>query len=315
MLRIPSLIVLLGATAVGKTAVSIALAKALESPIISADSRQVYQHFHIGTAKPTLEERQGVPHYLLDIVPPDYSFTLAEYQAQAQALIQTFHSQGVTPILVGGTGLYIKSIVDGLRIPHVPPQPELRQQLATLGQTCCYQLLQYVDQWSAQKIHPHDHHRTLRALEVFYATGKPLSRLQGYSPPTYPILQIGIRQPPASVYRQIIHDRLLKMLDKGWLAEILWIIDRYGKSLPLLRTIGYAEMADYLDGKLSLDQAIQQAATSTWQFAKRQRIWFQSDQRIIWLEHSPSVDQLLDLIDNFKDRQVHAYDNTPYHAP
>ncbi|MFN3926284.1 MAG: tRNA (adenosine(37)-N6)-dimethylallyltransferase MiaA [Pseudanabaenaceae cyanobacterium] len=309
----PSLIVILGATATGKTALTIALAKILNLPVISADSRQVYQYLDIGTAKPTLAERQDVPHYMLDVVPPDYNFTVAEYQHQTQALIQQFHAQGVTPLLVGGTGLYIKAIVDGLIIPQVPPQPELRQQLASLGQSICYEMLNQWDPATAQKIHPHDQHRTLRALEVIYTTGKPMSSLQGSVPPPYPILQIGITQPPHHIYRQSIHDRLLKMLAQGWLEEIQWLEAKYGADLPLLRTIGYGEMQDYLHRKLSLAEAISKAVTSTYQFAKRQRIWFQADQRTMWI--SPRLSDLLDLVNNFKDRQVHPHNDTAHHSP
>lgn len=145
------LIVILGATATGKTSLAIALAKHLNSPILSADSRQVYRHLDIGTAKPTLEERQDVPHYLIDIAEPDTTLTLADYQDQAQNLIAKFHAEGVTPILVGGSGLYIKAIVSGLKIPRVSPQPDLRSQFEDLGQNYCYQVLQQVDPDGATK--------------------------------------------------------------------------------------------------------------------------------------------------------------------
>lgn len=298
----PGLIVILGATATGKTATAINLAQLLNAPVISADSRQVYTHFTIGTAKPDLEERQGIPHYLIDVVAPDYNFTVAEYQQRAQELISGFHQQGITPILVGGTGLYIRSIVAGLQIPQVPPQPELRQQLASLGQNFCYELLQQCDSLTGEKIHRHDQHRTLRALEVFYATGKPLSQLQQCHQPSYPILQIGIKCPEPDPYRHRIADRLTKMLERGWLEEIKTIQAIYGKNLPLLSTIGYAEMADYLEGIQDLEMALKKAITSTYQFGKRQRTWFRRDSSIHWIDYGSDLQLLLDLVHDREDR-------------
>ncbi len=318
MLDKPCLLVIVGATAVGKTALAIKLAQIFQAPILSADSRQVYRYFDIGTAKPTTAERSGIPHYLIDLVDPDYTFTLAEYQQQAQRLIADFHRQGVSPILVGGTGLYIKSIVSGLVIPRVPPQPALRQQLSELGQSHCYQLLQQIDPASSAKIHPNDAVRTLRALEVFYATGTALSAQQGVHQPNYPILQIGITTPPRPSYLQVIEERIHHMLKRGWLEEIQFIQARYGTNLPLLRTIGYAEMADHLSGLISLDTAIQRAVVSTYQFAKHQRTWFRGDRRIIWVDYHTVWQNLNDLLDLFHNRenwQIHPYDNTAHHAP
>ena len=163
------LIVICGATATGKTALAIKIAERLKSIIISADSRQVYQEFDIGTAKPTPEELASIPHHLIDICDPTETLTLADYQEKAQQLIDS--NLVKFPLLVGGTGLYIKSIVKGLKIPRVAPQQTLRLQLQSLGQQQCYQILQQVDPIANQKIHPNDQVRTLRALEVFYVTG------------------------------------------------------------------------------------------------------------------------------------------------
>jgi len=268
------LIVILGATATGKTNLAIALAKHLNAPILSADSRQVYRDFDIGTAKPTLTEREGVPHYLIDIVEPDQILTLADYQDQAQTLIAKFHAQGITPILVGGSGLYIKAITAGLQIPRVSPQPELRSQFEELGQQYCYQVLQQVDPVGATKIHANDQVRTLRSLEVFYVTGQPLSTLQYEQPPDYPIVQIGLDCIDLDAYRQLVSDRTEQMLTQGWLDEIRDLQKRYGVDLPLLKTLGYGEMCDYLANKTDLDTAKSLTVTHTCQFAKRQRTWF-----------------------------------------
>jgi tRNA dimethylallyltransferase len=268
------LIVILGATATGKTSLAIALAKQLNAPILSADSRQVYRHFDVGTAKPTLEERQGIPHYLIDLVEPDHTLTLADYQDQAQTLIAKFHSEGITPILVGGSGLYIKAITAGLQIPRVSPQPELRSQFQELGQNYCYQVLQQIDPVGATKIHANDQVRTLRALEVFYVTGQPLSTLQYEQPPSYPIVQIGLECLDLDAYRQLVGDRTEQMVKQGWLDEISDLQSRYGADLPLLKTLGYGEMCDYLANKTNLETAKELTVTHTCQFAKRQRTWF-----------------------------------------
>lgn len=298
------LVVICGATATGKTGMAIALAKALSAPIINADSRQIYKYFDIGTAKPDLTARQGVPHYLIDIAEPDITLTLAEYQEQTQALIQDFHRQGITPILVGGTGLYIKSIIRGLKIPRVKPDPSLRSQLETLGQQQCHQMLQKID--PNHQIHANDQFRTLRALEVYYVTGRTLSSQQGESPPTYPIWQIGINTPELSLYQKIVGDRLDQMLEMGWLREIQFIQAKFGKTLPLLRTLGYREMSMYLDHEITLAEAKQLTFQQTMRLAKQQKTWFQAPQNnqgnIFWCDREVELEVLLDLIHDCKDR-------------
>jgi tRNA dimethylallyltransferase len=183
--------------------------------------------------------------------------------------------------LVGGTGLYIKSIVKGLKIPRVSPQADLRQQLQALGQSYLYQILTQVDEEAAKKIHPHDQIRTLRALEVFYLTGKPISSQQGENPPTYPILQIGLDCSPESLGKRITV-RTHQMIARGLVAEVQNLGDKYGWDLPLLQTLGYAEIKQYLLGEISLEQAIDLIILHTRQFAKRQRTWFRADADIVW---------------------------------
>ena len=294
------LIVILGATATGKTSLAIALAKHLNSPILSADSRQVYRHLDIGTAKPTLEERQDVPHYLIDIAEPDTTLTLADYQDQAQNLIAKFHAEGVTPILVGGSGLYIKAIVSGLKIPRVSPQPDLRSQFEDLGQNYCYQVLQQVDPDGATKIHANDQVRTMRSLEVFYVTGLPLSAQQGEKSPDYPIVQIGLECDDLEAYRKLVSDRTEKMLENGWLDELRDLQFRYGEDLPLLKTLGYSEMSDYLANKNDLETAKLLTVTHTCQFAKRQRTWFRGsgngDLPIHWLRSGSGLEQAISVL-------------------
>jgi tRNA dimethylallyltransferase len=280
----PGLIVICGATATGKTELALQIAERLNVPIISADSRQVYQEFDIGTAKPSLAERSRVKHYMIDIYPPTYTLTVAEYQQKTQQLIAELHRQNITPLLVGGTGLYIKAIVEGLHIPKVPPQPALRAQFQQIPQSECYQWLQQVDAAAAAKIHGNDQVRTLRALEVFYVTGIPLSQQQTSFPPAFPIYQIGLEigDPQHQVER--MQQRIQKMVEQGWIAELEQLIQCYGFDLPLLSTLGYAELKRYLQGELNLEQAQALVVTHTRQFAKRQRTWFRNQMDIHWLE-------------------------------
>ena len=283
----PRLITICGATATGKSGVALALAGRLQSSsILSADSRQVYREFDIGTAKPTAVDRTCVPHHLIDICDPTETMTLAEYQQQAQNLIAAVDFPVSPPLLlVGGTGLYIKSVVRGLKIPRVAPMPELRSQLAELGQSQCYAMLQQVDRSAAEKIHLNDPVRTLRALEVFYVTGRPISEQQGENPPNYPILQIGL-DCPIDVLVDRIKQRTEQMLERGWIAEVEYLCKKYGCDLPLLNTLGYQEMKQYLAGDIKLEEAKELTILHTRQFAKRQRTWFRAYPEIEWFEVS-----------------------------
>jgi tRNA dimethylallyltransferase len=280
---VPLLIVICGATATGKSSLAIALAKRLNCVILSADSRQVYREFNIGTAKPAIADQQIVPHHLIDICEPTETLTLADYQMQAQTLIETIHREpSITPLLVGGTGLYLRSVTRGLKIPRVSPQPELRSQLQTLGQPQCYAMLQQVDPAAATKIHAHDQVRTLRSLEVFYATGHPISAQQGEQPPTYPILHIGLDCRDRGQLQHRITRRTNQMVANGFVAEVECLCQKYGADLPLLNTLGYAEFRQFLIGEMSQTEAIAATILHTRQFAKRQRTWFRAAPEIEW---------------------------------
>jgi tRNA dimethylallyltransferase len=275
------LIVICGATATGKSGLALSLARKLDSVIISADSRQVYREFDIGTAKPTTAEQKLVSHYLIDICAPTEIMTVADYQQQAQALIA---SVDVTPLLlVGGTGLYIRSIVQGMKIPRVAPNKELRSQLESFGQMQLYTMLQQVDPIATQKIHPNDTVRTLRALEVFYVTGRPISQQQGENPPNYPILQIGL-DCDSDYLMQRIAKRTEQMITNGLVAEVEYLCHKYGADLSLLNTLGYQEIKQYLAGEISLDKAEELTILHTRQFAKNQRTWFKAYPHIEWFD-------------------------------
>ncbi|MBL1203195.1 MAG: tRNA (adenosine(37)-N6)-dimethylallyltransferase MiaA [Nostoc sp. GBBB01] len=284
------LIVICGATATGKSGLALALAMRLGSVILSADSRQVYREFNIGTAKPTAAEQKLVAHYLIDICNPIDTMTVADYQQQAQALINCSSSPLSPPspsspplFLVGGTGLYIRSIVQGMKIPRVAPQYELRSQLESLRQNQLYAMLQQVDPIAAQKIHANDSVRTLRALEVYYVTGIPISEQQGENPPNYPILQIGLDCDVEKLEARI-QQRTEQMIANGLVTEVEYLCQKYGADLPLLNTLGYQEIKQYLAADISLDEAKELTVLHTRQFAKRQRTWFRAYQQIEWFD-------------------------------
>ena len=330
-----ALIVICGPTASGKSGLAIAIAQRIreqtsreqtsreqtsrertsreqtdwtyeDAVILSADSRQIYREFDIGTAKPSAAEQAQVPHYLIDICDPTATLTLADYQNQAQALIRTFHDSsdqpaGSIPLLVGGTGLYIKSIIRGLKIPRVAPQVELRSQFKALGQPYAYALLKQVDAIAARSIHPNDQVRTLRALEVFYVTGTPITKQQGEHPPPYPILQIGLDCVGLDALEQRIAHRMEQMVEMGFVQEVETLCQTYGADLPLMKTLGYQEVAQFLAGDVSLLEAKHLTVRHTRQFAKRQRTWFRSDPTIHWFDADASnvVDQVWETIQSF----------------
>ncbi|MBR8830800.1 MAG: tRNA dimethylallyltransferase [Chroococcopsis gigantea SAG 12.99] len=295
----PRLIVICGATATGKSGLALKLSQNFHSVILSADSRQVYKGFDIGTAKPTLEERRLVPHYLIDICEPTETLTLAHYQELTQDLIRSFSGN---IFLVGGTGLYIKSIVRGMKIPRVAPQIELRRQLQGFSQTERYQMLRQVDFAAAQKIHRNDETRTIRALEVYYVTGKPISAQQGEDPPSYPILQIGLGCDMDRLTERIA-ERTQLMFQQGFVAEVERLGKLYGPDLPLLKTLGYGEVKDYLRGEISLQEAQELTVLHTRQFAKRQNTWFRADPQIHWFDSDAGdlVGRVSATIEKFND--------------
>ncbi|AFY38347.1 tRNA dimethylallyltransferase [[Leptolyngbya] sp. PCC 7376] len=293
------LIVICGATATGKSGLALKLAEELNAVILSADSRQIYREFDIGTAKPSRKELAQAPHYLIDICEPTETLTLAEYQAQAQELIAKFQAENRHILLVGGTGLYVKAIAKGLKIPRVAPQPDLRKQFAELGQKYSYQLLQQLDPVACEKIHPNDQVRTLRALEVFYVTGKPITEQQGENPPDYPIIQIGL-DCDLDHLEDRIRRRTHQMVELGFASEVKTLGKKYGWDLPLLKTLGYQEFGEYVRNETTVQGAIAATVLHTRQFAKRQRTWFRAVKEINWLNNEASdlFDQAITLIQN-----------------
>ena len=276
----PLVIALMGPTASGKTALAIDLAEALDLAVLSVDSRQLYRGMDVGTAKPTPEQRARVRHELLDLRDPDDPINLQEFCALATAQIEAEHRRRGVALLVGGTGLYLKALLEGMRPPAVPPQHALRAQFEALGQPLCHRLLQEADGQAAARIAPADAVRTQRALEVLYATGRALQSQQRRDPPPWRVLELGLDPPDLA---QRIRRRTFALFHDGLVAETEGLIARYGPDCPLLDTIGYREARELLAGRLEAGAAISLTERRTRQYAKRQRTWFRRQHQPRWL--------------------------------
>ena len=285
----PLVIVLLGPTASGKTDLAIALAQALDLAVLNVDSRQLYRQMDVGTAKPTAAQRGQARHELLDLRDPDQPINLQEFRAIAEAQLKAELARKPLALLAGGSGLYLQALTQGLEPPAVPPQPQLRAQLAALGQPLCHQLLRQGDPVAAARIAPADAVRTQRALEVLYATGRTLSSQQGATPPPWRVLELGLN--PTDLTARIA-SRTRGLFAAGLVAETESLIERYGAELPLLNTIGYAEAKQQLAGELSETESILLCEQRTRQFAKRQRTWFRRRHAPTWLEERSTAGQL-----------------------
>ena len=286
---LPPLIALVGPTAVGKTELSIRLGEALDAEIVSADSRQVYRGMDIGTAKATARERARLPHHLLDIVDPDQSLSLARFQELAMAAIEGIHARGRVPFLVGGTGQYVMAVVEGWRVPRVPPDQELRKELYLVaeqdGQEALHRRLEQVDPVAAGRIDPRNVRRVVRALEVCLVTGRPISELQGKSPPPFRTFLLGLSAPRELLYKRI-DQRIDRMLAAGLEAEVRGLVDKgYGFDLPSLSGVGYVQFAAYFRGETSLEEAVSEIRRATRRLVRQQSNWFRSnDPRIQWFD-------------------------------
>ena len=290
----PLVIVLLGPTASGKTALGIELAQALDLAVLSVDSRQLYKEMDIGTAKPTAAQRAAVRHELLDLRRPDQPINLQEFRAEAERAIAAEHARRGIALLVGGSGLYLKAITQGMTPPAVPPQPQLRAQLEALGQPLCHQLLRSADPQAGARIMANDAVRTQRALEVLYATGQPLSAQQGAAPPPWRVLELGLNPPDL---KRRISLRSLGLYAEGLVEETRGLVERYGADCPLLDTIGYGEAKAVLRGELRETEAIALTTKRTQQFAKRQRTWFRRQHQPLWLDGGDPLQQGLQAIE------------------
>ncbi len=300
------LLCLLGPTAVGKTEIAIQLAKHLNAEIVSVDSRQVYRQMDIGTAKPTPEERQTAPHHLIDCVDVSEPFTVADYQSLADTAISDIQSRGKRVLLVGGAGLYFRAVVDGLfEGPGADPllRERFEQEAAQHGVDVLHERLRACDPASAERIHPNNVVRVIRALEVYELTGTPMSEHQQQwqqEDQRYPFIAFCLTMPRALLYQRI-EQRVDVMLANGLIAEVESLLAAgYARDTVALRSFGYKELIAYLDGKCTYLEAVEQLKQNTRRFAKRQLTWFRKDTRIEWIDRNLTPDIVTHLLEKIR---------------
>lgn len=290
------LVCLLGPTAVGKTEIAIQLAQRLNAEIVSVDSRQIYRQMDIGTAKPTPEEQRTARHHLIDCVDISQPFSVADYQSLADTAIADIQNRDKRVLLVGGAGLYFRAVVDGLfEGPGADPalRKRLEEEATQFGVDVLHKRLQTCDPESADRIHPNNLVRVIRALEVHELTGTPMSKLQQQWQPEkqrYPFIAFGLTMPRALLYRRI-EQRVDVMLANGLIAEVESLLAAgYARDSIALQSFGYRELIAYLDGDCTYLEAISQLKQNTRRFAKRQLTWFRKDTRIEWLDRGSTSD-------------------------
>ena len=283
------LIAIIGPTGIGKTKLSIQLASRFDGEIINADSRQIYRHMDIGTAKPIGEELAAVPHHLVDIIEPDKEFSLAEYQQLTDKTIHDIQARGKIPFLVGGSGLYVWAVLEGWIVPKVAPDVYFRKELekrAELGQgDDLYRELKQIDPSAAEKIDPHNIRRVIRALEVNKLADSTFSHLQKKQPPPFQTLIIGLTAERKELYPRA-DERVDNMLKQGFVDEVSKLLKMgYNLTLPSMSSIGYREIGQYLSGGMTLEEAVYKIKTGTHRFIRHQYAWFRlKDERIKWFD-------------------------------
>lgn len=298
----PSIIVICGPTGIGKTTLAIEFAMKFQGDIISADSMQVYRHMTIGTAKPTSEGQVRVPHHLIDIINPDEPFDAARYSIMTRKIIMDLHKKGVVPFVVGGTGLYIKTLVHGLFEPKSTDpnvRKRLREEADAFGSVFLHDRLKKADPHTAGKIHPNDTYRIIRSLEVNEVTGKTISthhREHLFRDNPFRVLKIGLQ-----MEREMLYDRINRRVDAmiadGLVDEVNSLLEKgYSPDLKSMQSIGYRHMAGFIKGDLSWDEALRTLKRDTRRYAKRQLTWFKTDLDITWVnpEKKNEIDRLIE---------------------
>lgn len=283
------LVVIVGPTAVGKTALSLELAQAFNGEIISGDSMQVYRYMDIGTAKATKEERSLVPHYLIDIIDPDQDYSVAIFQEMATRLITEINQRQRLPFIVGGTGLYIQSVTHSFQFSEAEQDYELREQLMRMAESegveALHERLRMIDPITAERLHPNDVKRVIRAIEIYQLTGQTMADFQHraqYSP--YDIVMIGLTMDRQKLYERI-NQRVDLMIEAGLIEEVRWLLDQgYDPSLNSMQGLGYKEVVPYLYGEITQEQAVQEIKKRTRHFAKRQLSWFRRIPEVQWFD-------------------------------
>jgi len=282
-------IAIVGPTAVGKSELALHLAQYFPLEIISADSRQVYRYMDIGTNKPTLAERASVPHHIIDVVDPGQDFNLAMYHRLAFEALSAIQKKDTLPLLVGGSGLYVWSLVEGWKIPEVPPDQKLRRQLEDRAERedsqSLYRELQDIDPSAAERVNPRNVRRIIRALEIYRATGQPPSQLQRKEAPAFSVLVIGLTQERSELYKRIDW-RVDEMMKEGLVDEVEQLLKKgYSPSLPSMSGIGYKQIGQFLRGEMTLPEAVDKMKHETHRLARHQYAWFRlSDSRIRWFD-------------------------------
>lgn len=296
MQGLPKLIAIVGPTASGKTDLALALAKQFKGEIISADSRQFYRGTEIGSDIPRGKWRRtkngerraymvkGIPHHLMAFLPPSKAFTAAEFKEAVVRLAREIARRGRVPFLVGGTGLYIKAVVDNFEIPAVPPNPAFRKRMEAKTTGMLAAMLERRDPAYARRIPRNNRRYLIRALEVIEATGRPFSVEQGRGEPLFDVLQLGIRRPRPEIYRRI-ESRVDVMMKRGLLDEAKHLGKRYGWSVPAMTGLGHRQLGMFLRGETPLAEAVALIKRDTRHFAKRQTTWFKRDERIRWVKN------------------------------
>lgn len=297
------LIVLLGPTASGKTAMSLSLAKRFHGEVVSADSRQIYRGLDIGTDKisgvvkeshgKVPLELEGILHFMIDICAPDETYSLAKYQQEAIAIIQDIQNRSNVPFLVGGTGLYISSIVDNYQIPRIAPDQTLRELLEQKSNSALFEELKIEDPSTARQIDPKNKRRLIRALEVLLNSGFSFSSQRRKGPLLFDTLQIGITRDRDEMYQQI-EERVDEQIDRGLVEEVRGLLAKYDVSVPALSGLGYKQIIPYLQEKISLKEAVNRLKRDTRRYAKRQLTWFKKDKRIHWVHDVQEAEHLIE---------------------
>ncbi len=282
-------VAIMGPTASGKSSLALALAERLGGEIVSADSAQVYRGLDVGTAKPSAEDRARVPHHLLDLRDPDQGFSLAEFLSLAGPALEDLHARGRLPLLVGGTGLYLRALLEGYTLVEVPPDPELRRALEARETPSLLADLQARDPETAGKVDPRNRRRLIRALEVCIQTGRAFSEVSRRVPPDHPRLKLGLRV-PREVLAERIDRRLEAMVAGGWVEEVRRLAEKgWGPCLRHLRILGYREILDVVEGSRPLQEALEDIRLATRRYARRQETWLRAEPGLEWIDFQPAL--------------------------
>ena len=279
MIQKPKVIAVVGPTASGKTSFAISLAEKNNGEIVSADSRLVYIGFDIGTAKPSIEEREGIPHHMIDIVEPEVDYSAGLYAQEAEKKILDISARGKLPIIVGGTGLYFRLLLENYDVPKVEPDYDLRQELSLLSFDELYKILLKTDSVRAAEISKNDKKKIIRAIEIAKHLEKPLSEYK--KEPKFDVEWIGLNYPRDILYERI-NKRVDIMIKDGLVEETEYLLKKHGRIKNIIYTIGYQEIVSYLDNKISLEEAKEKIKQNTRNYAKRQLTWFRKNSLIKW---------------------------------